>query len=76
MFSPPKGRPPVVVQNMQSLYNNRTELIAPNSSLAAVLIIKDPVCSDEGIYRCKILYFSDASDKNETSSSVVEFEGK
>lgn len=76
MFSLPGGPSPVVVKEMQPLYDNRTELIAPNSTLAAVLIIKNPVCSDEGIYQCKIVYFSDDSEKNQTSSSVVELEGK
>lgn len=42
---------------MRPLYNNRTELIAPNTSLAAVMIIKNPICWDEGTYRCWIVYF-------------------
>lgn len=75
MFSPPSGQEPFIVKNMQLLYNNRTYLIAPKTSLSAVMIIKDPVCSDEGRYRCWIEYYSDKSKKFQTSGSIVEFHG-
>lgn len=75
MFSPPSGQEPFIVRDMQLLYNNRTDLIAPNTSLSAVMIIKDPVCSDEGRYRCWIEYYSDKSEKFQTSGSIVEFHG-
>lgn len=64
-----------IVKDMQSVYINRTELIAPNNSLAAVMIIKDPICSDEGTYRCLIEYYSDSAPKSEISRSFVEFNG-
>lgn len=76
IFSLLGGSPPIVVKEMQPLYNNGTELIAPNTSLASVMIIKDPVCTDVGAYRCMIIYFSDASEKRRISDSVVEFNGK
>lgn len=75
MFSLPGGPPPIIVKEMQPLYNNRTELITPNTSLAAVMIIKGPVCTDVGAYRCMIVYFSDASEKRRISDSVIEFNG-
>lgn len=65
-----------IVKDMQPVYNNRTELIAPNNSLAAVMIIKDPVCSDNGEYQCKIEYYLDSEKKSQTSRSFVEFNGK
>lgn len=64
-----------IVKDMQPVYINRTELIAPNNSLAAVMIIKDPICSDEGTYRCLIEYYSDSAPKSENSRSFVEFNG-
>lgn len=64
-----------IVKDMQPVYNNRTELIAPNNSLAAVMIIKDPICSDEGTYRCLIEYYSDIAPKSDISRSFVEFNG-
>lgn len=76
MFSPPSGQEPFIVKNMQLLYNNRTNLIAPKTSLSAVMIIKDPVCSDEGRYRCWIEYYSDKSETFQTSGSIVEFHAK
>lgn len=60
---------------MRPLYNNRTELIAPNTSLAAVMIIKNPICWDEGTYRCWIVYFFRGLKKSRISDSVVEFNG-
>lgn len=65
-----------IVKDMQSVYNNRTELIAPNNSLAAVMIIKDPVCSDNGAYQCEIEYYSENEQIFQTSRSFVEFNGK
>lgn len=76
LFSPPGGLKPFIGGDMEPLYNNRTELIAPNTSLAAVMIIKNPICSDGGIYQCRIEYFNDTVPKVETSSSVVSFNGK
>lgn len=76
IFSPPGGQDPFIHKDMESLYINRTELIAPKTSLSAVMIIKDPVCGDEGEYQCWIQYFSDRLDKVVTSRSVVEFECK
>lgn len=76
MFSPPSGQEPFIIKKMQLLYNNRTELIAPNTSLSAVMIIKDPECSDEGTYQCLIKYFSDFSEKTRTSQSMVGLSGK
>lgn len=72
----PSGYPKdFIVKDMQPVYNNRTELIAPNNSLVAVMIIKDPICSDEGTYRCLIEYYSDSAQKSENSRSFVEFNG-
>lgn len=65
-----------IVKDMEPVYNNRTELITPNNSLAAVMIIKDPVCSDNGAYQCEIKYISDRSHKSQTSRYSVEFNGK
>lgn len=76
MFSQPGGLQPIIEKEMQPLYSNRTELIAPNTSLSAVMIIKDPVCSDEGIYRCWIKYFSDSSEKVQTNYSIVAYKAK
>lgn len=78
MFSPPGGPRPFIEEEMQPFYNSRTELIAPNTSLSAVLIIKDPVCSDEGIYQCWIEYYPSqvVSETTETMRSIVEFECK
>lgn len=76
MFSPPGAKKPFIVKDMQPVYSNRTELIAPNTSLSAVVIIKDPVCGDGGTYRCRIEYVSDSSEKNQTSRTVVEFDCK
>lgn len=72
MYGDPKD---FIVKDMQPVYNNRTELIAPNNSLAAVMIIKDPICSDEGTYQCLIDYYSDSERKIQTSRSFVEFNG-
>lgn len=53
VFSPPGGIEPFLKSEKKPLYKNRTELIAPNISLVAVMVIRNPVCSDEGIYRCR-----------------------
>lgn len=76
LFSPPGKQEPFIVKEKHPLYNNRTILVAPNTSMAAVMIIKDPDCSDEGIYRCWIKYFSDSSVKTKTSKTIVGFVGK
>lgn len=75
IFFPPGGSAPFIYGDMQPLYKNRTELIAPNTSLSSVMIIKDPVCNDEGRYQCQIEYFSDNLEKNQASRSVVRFKG-
>lgn len=72
----PSGYPKnFIVKDMQPVYSNRTELIAPNNSIAAVMIIKDPICSDEGTYQCWIDYYSDSEKKSENIRSFVEFNG-
>lgn len=77
IFSPPPNlQQPFIIKEMNKIYNNRTELIVRNTSMAAVMIINNPVCKDGGIYRCLIKYFSDNSEKNQTSGSVVKFIGK
>lgn len=76
VFSPPGKQEPFIVKEKHPLYSNRTILIAPNSSIAAVMIIKDPVCSDEGIYRCWIIYYSESSVITKTSQTIVGFVGK
>lgn len=72
LFSPPGGQWPVIAYEMQPFYYNRTELIGPNISPSAVMIIKDPICSDQGVYRCWIKYYSGISVKEQTSDSVVK----
>lgn len=63
MFSLPESPLSIDVKEMRPLSNNRTELIAPNTSRAAIMIIKNPICWDKGTYRCRIVYFSEASKK-------------
>lgn len=77
-FSPPGGKEPLFEVDMRDLYKDRTELIAPNTSLSAVMIIRDSKCTDEGMYQCKIEYFSKSSSsaKVDIGSSFVEFNGK
>lgn len=75
LFSPPGLKDPFIKEEMESLYKNRTELIGPNTSLSAVMIIKDPVCTDEGTYRCWIQYAVGNSEKEKTDSSVVVVNG-
>lgn len=77
-FSHAGGAQPYIRIEMKPFYENRTELIGPNgsnTSLSAVMIIKDPVCTDEGTYRCWIEYFDENSHIN-TVSSVVVFNSK
>ncbi|XP_065942226.1 neurotrimin-like isoform X3 [Magallana gigas] len=76
LFSPPGKQEPFIVKEKHPWYNNRTILIAPNTSMAAVMIIKDPVCSDEGIYQCRIKYYSDSSVKTKTTITIVGFAAK
>lgn len=76
VFSPPGGATPFLDTDVQHQYDYRTTLFGPNTSLSAVMIIKDPVCSDEGIYRCWIQYFLGNSRMSNTSRSVVEFKCK
>lgn len=76
IFSPPGGQTPFINRDMQLFYSNRTKLIAPNTSLSAVMIIKDPICSDEGTYQCWIEYFSNSSVTKLTSQSMVKFRSK
>lgn len=76
-FSPPGGQDPFFESGMGDFYKNRTELIAPNNntSLSAVMIVRNSECTDKGMYQCKIEYYSGGS-QTETSSSFVEFIGK
>nr|XP_022289182.1 uncharacterized protein LOC111101138 isoform X4 [Crassostrea virginica] len=74
-FSPPGGLLPFIEREMESLYSNRTELIAPtDGSLTAVLIIKELVCDDVGVYRCWVEYYSNKANRESTSFSTVAFE--
>lgn len=75
-FSHAGGKPPFFEKEMETLYENRTELIGPNTSLSAVMIIKDPVCTDEGTYNCLIRYFYENSLKANTTPSLVVFNCK
>lgn len=75
-FSHGGSIPPFLKTEMKPLFENRTELIGPNTSLSAVMIIKDPVCTDEGTYRCWIEYYDGFSQKINTVSSVVVFISK
>lgn len=76
-YSPPGGHQPFIVEEMRPFYDNRTKLIAPNTTLAAVLIIKDPSCSDVGTYRCWIRYtYPGSVGKTKTSLSTFSFNVK
>lgn len=66
---------PFIVRDMQPFYSNRTELIAPDTLSSAVMIIKDPLCSDQGVYQCLIEYFSYSNYNIRTSRSIVTFKG-
>nr|XP_022321488.1 uncharacterized protein LOC111123461 [Crassostrea virginica] len=75
IFSPPGGQSPFIDREMESLYSKRTELIAPtDGSLSAVLILKELVCDDVGVYRCWVEYYSNKSIDVSTSLSTVAFE--
>ena len=77
IFSPPSGKDPFIQGNMGSLYINRTKLIAPTeSSLSAILILQDLICSDVGEYRCWVDYYSNNQNNQLTSLSTVAFKGK
>lgn len=79
IFSPPGGTNPFLEKEIEYLYKNRTELIAPTiSQLSAVMIIKNPVCTDEGIYQCWIKYTVGTSIKEvvESANTSVQFDGK
>lgn len=76
-YSPPGGFKPFIVKDMRPFYDNRTKLIAPNTILAAVLIINDPSCSDVGTYRCWIKYtYPNSLGETKTSYSTFSFNGK
>lgn len=77
-FSLPGGPKPFIVKEMQDYYKNRTYLIGPNTSLVAVMIIKEPVCGDEGEYYCAIEYnYSNFRIHRRIYSSIlVVFNGK
>lgn len=79
LFSPPGRLNPIIEERMEGLYKNRTELIAPTiSQLSAVMIIKNPVCTDEGTYQCWILYTvgNSADPVVESANTSVQFDGK
>lgn len=76
IFSPPHSMAPYITENMQEYYINRTELIGPNISLSAVMIIKNILCIDKGAYKCWIKYYVGISEKIKTVSSLVVFKSK
>lgn len=81
IFSPPGGINPFIEKSMEDLYKNRTELIAPTTSqLSAVMIIKNPACTDEGIYQCWIQYMYIVGNSVEfvveSANTSVQFDGK
>lgn len=69
------GSRPFIAWEMQPSYSNRTELIAPDTVPSAVMIIKDPLCGDQGVYQCRIEYFSYSNYNIRTSLSIVTFKG-
>lgn len=73
IFSPGSKPPPYIPFEKKYIYENRTELIGPNTSLSSLMIIKDPVCTDEGTYKCLIVYYfpPDKENKNDAFSVVV-----
>ena len=75
-FSPPGGKEPIIAAEVENVYINRTHLVAPNSSLSALVIISNVICNDEGVYRCWIHYFIGKKQYNELSNSSVIFTGK
>ena len=76
IFSPPGGREPYIDFAVQNVYINRTDLVAPNNSLSAIMIFTNLICDDEGIYRCWIHYFFENNEYDEYSNSSVIFTGK
>ena len=62
---------------MESVYNNRSELIAPtDGSVSAVLIQKELVCDDVGLYQCLVDYYSDNTNYKSTSLYTFAFKSK
>lgn len=61
--------------NWQPYFRNRGELITPNTLPSAVMIINDPVCSDQGVYKCWIKYIFHSHHFDQTSCSIVIFKG-
>ncbi|XP_061181241.1 carcinoembryonic antigen-related cell adhesion molecule 8-like [Saccostrea echinata] len=76
VFSPPGGKEPFIPLNRTSALANRTKLIAPNVSSSATMIIKEVVCSDEGLYQCWIEYFVNYEEKQMKSVTSVTFEAE
>ena len=78
IFSSPGGAEPFLAVDVEKIYRNRTDLVAPNSSLSALVIISNVLCNDEGVYRCWIHYFNHVNYKecDEYSNSSVNFTGK
>ena len=80
IFSPPGGTKPYINAEVENVNGNRTDLVvvAPNSSLSALVIISNVLCNDEGVYRCWIHYFNYVNSKefDEYSNSSVIFTGK
>ena len=68
---------PFIEKEMESLYYNRTELVAPaDGSLSAILILKELVCVDAGEYQCLVDYIFDKTNRESKSLSTVAFKGK
>lgn len=80
IFSPPGRIAPFIESEMEDLYKNRTKLIGPTTSqLSAVMIINNPVCTDEGTYQCWIQYTIGNSVNikyNQNVTTFVQFNGK
>ena len=78
IFSPPGGTEPFISATVENVYGNRTDLVAPNSSLSAIVIISNLICNDEGVYRCWIHYYNNVNLKefDEYSNTSVIFTGK
>nr|XP_022286209.1 uncharacterized protein LOC111099046 isoform X2 [Crassostrea virginica] len=73
-FTSPGGIQPFIEKEMESLYYNRTELIAPtDGSPSAILILKELVCDDAGEYQCLVDYVFDKTNYESTSPSTVAF---
>ncbi|XP_078332989.1 cell adhesion molecule 3-like isoform X2 [Crassostrea virginica] len=77
IFSPHGGTDPFLTVDLLNVYNNRTDLVAPNSSLSALVIISNVTCNDGGVFRCWIHYFNKVKLKefDEYSNSSVIFTG-